>query len=247
MIPIPNTATQAAYVDATTFRGDEITGGFVVIANNSAFLKLFAGKLGQETDLPEFLVPPSIVSLAQVLHGRPIAGVAVRDAVAGTHAQVFGCLFQRADPSIAGQLFSGSVAASGGFTPGVSITSQQTQLTGDVAIPATSVWTDILSLSLAKGTWDVLSVLTCVGSGGGVSTLQIRIFDGTTSWAASQSNEASAASNNFSLAVVSTVTLAATTTVKIQGFVGNFAVTIKAQTAGLAANIASTMRAIQLA
>lgn len=129
-LPIPNTTTQAAYTNATTFPSEQGAGtpyasGYLVIANNPAVVSVLRGSgQGSASWSPELTYTPTTLPISAGLDPTTarirdfIFGVRVRDAVAGTHAQVFGGLFQLGEVTLnPGNQFGGTVSPSGGFTP----------------------------------------------------------------------------------------------------------------------------------
>lgn len=136
MLAIPNTTTTASY-DATGAAAFPATdsgaltpyaSGFLFVANNPAFVSIRKGRTSGSSGVwaPEVLVQPTMVPLTTT-PGPPgatdfIFGVRARDGVAGSHAQVFGALFQPGEASFvpSGQ-FNGTVSPSGGFSPGTGV------------------------------------------------------------------------------------------------------------------------------
>jgi hypothetical protein len=129
-LAIPNTTTQATYVAATTFpveqgAGTPFASGYLVIANNSATVSVLRGTgQGSASWGPDFSYAPTTLPLSAGLDPTSgkirdfIFGVRARDEVAGTHAQVFGGLFQLGDVTLnPGNQFTGTVSPSGGFLP----------------------------------------------------------------------------------------------------------------------------------
>lgn len=127
---IPNT---------TTTTSDQVTGaavfpslnagltpyasGYLFVANNSAQISIAKGPDGSSiTWTPYALVQPTLIPISTDRAGRARAdyvwGVKAIDGVAGTHAQVFGALYQPGEAGfIPATQFSGTVSPSGGFTP----------------------------------------------------------------------------------------------------------------------------------
>lgn len=121
MLQIVNTTTTANYSDpgAAVFPSDEqgmitpYVQGFVIVANASVFASV--RKRGVWT--PDTLLAPTTLPInvdRQTSDPDYIYGVRFRDGVAGTHAQVFGALFQAGEPSLLpGTDFTSTVSASG--------------------------------------------------------------------------------------------------------------------------------------
>lgn len=130
MLVIPNTTTVAGEnsVGFTTFppEGSALTpyvAGFLVVANASAFISVRKGPdAGQAQWTPYALTSPTLVPISTDRSGRHnadrIFGVKFLDGLPGTHAQVFGALFQAGEAGFVptGQ-FLGTISSGGAFTP----------------------------------------------------------------------------------------------------------------------------------
>lgn len=112
---IPNTTTTSKY---QIFAGNDIfANGFFTIANNPAFVSLQHGVYGFTQPGPDVFLPPGTYPISSGSRD-PISGVAFKDAVSGSHAQVFGSIYYPGEASIfSGQSFTSIVAAGGGVTP----------------------------------------------------------------------------------------------------------------------------------
>ena len=129
---IPNTATTAADTNAgaAVFPGIDggltpYVSGYLFVANSSAQISIRRGPTsGTAQWSPYALVSPTMVPLSTDRGGRAdpqfLFGIKAIDGVAGTHAQVFGVLYQAGEASfIPSNQFGGTVSSSGSFTPGV--------------------------------------------------------------------------------------------------------------------------------
>lgn len=104
MLVIPSQGVFDTYRPATTFLAQQrLVSGFIVVQSaNAAMLQLYT----QPTDtgynpqpLPEFRIPgQSTFNLTQ--GNLPLAGVAIRNAVAGLSATVNGVLFGESEPQV---------------------------------------------------------------------------------------------------------------------------------------------------
>lgn len=118
---IPQTQTQDAYVDATTFGGPGATPaviGTLNVGNATIFARLIMGSQGQARETSDIQIAPALgIPLAGGTR-EPILGLKVRSAVAGSPAQVWGVLYYQGEATLlGGQQFSGTVSASGQVTP----------------------------------------------------------------------------------------------------------------------------------
>jgi hypothetical protein len=95
------------------------------------------------------------------------------------------------------------------------LTSVESFITADVAFTAAGAWEDATSVSLTAGTWLVTATLTITGTMD-YNAGHLRLFDGTTNLAAGSIYGVIdwAVSGHIS----KVVTLAATTTIKLQGY-----------------------------
>ena len=139
---IPNTTTLPAYDPSTTFpveqgAGTPFASGYIVIANNPATVSVLRGTgQGSASWGADFAYAPTTLPLSAGLDPTTgkirdfIFGVRFKDQTPGTHAQVFGGLFQLGDVTLnPGQQFTGTIAPGGGFTP----PSMGTMITGAVS------------------------------------------------------------------------------------------------------------------
>lgn len=137
MLVIPNTTTTALESDAgaALFPGPTpgltpFAAGYVFVANNPAQISIARGATaGTAGWTPYAAIAPTMIPFStdragvDPLVGRYKAdyiwGFKALDAIAGTHAQVFGAFFQPGEAGfIPSNQFSGTVTPSGGFTPG---------------------------------------------------------------------------------------------------------------------------------
>lgn len=103
MLVIPTTTTQAAYVAATTFTGQsKFSSGWLIVTTNSVFVQFFVQPDGSGFNpqpLQEVTVPAG--TTWNFVEGTiPLAGLRVRDAVAGSHGKVTGLLSEPSDPQV---------------------------------------------------------------------------------------------------------------------------------------------------
>lgn len=130
MLIIPNTTTTAT----DTNPGDAVfpstdsgaltpfVSGYFFVANNSALVSIRKGSEPPGNWTPYALISPTLLPISTDRGGRKVPdfiyGVKAKDAVAGTHAQVFGALYQAGEAGfIPSSQFTGTVAPSGGFNP----------------------------------------------------------------------------------------------------------------------------------
>jgi hypothetical protein len=112
---------------------------------------------------------------------------------------------------------SGVIAAASAGTDYVaSITSTSAALANDVQLAVSNTWYDGPSVSLAAGTWLVNAHVTVVRTATTAITYFSRISDGTTHYASTQAYQGSVANHSDSMSLSAIVTLAGTTTIKIQ-------------------------------
>lgn len=136
------------------------------------------------------------------------------------------------------------VAVTGG---GSSLTSHMDQLGSDVTV-ASSAWSDLLSRSLGAGTWWV-QASACGVDSTFVSHFICRLYDGTTTHVSGQATT-SGGTYAAQVAISAIITLASTTTIKLQGSTttGGTTSTFKAATPNVGSgNTATTMICIQIA
>lgn len=101
--------------------------------------------------------------------------------------------------------------------PTGSFPSQSASLAADVQLPTSNTFVDGPSLSLAAGTWLVTAQATFQRNATTAVHWLARVTNGTAHYASSQAYKPSVSGHTASLALSAIVTLAATTTVKIQG------------------------------
>ena len=129
------------------------------------------------------------------------------------------------------------------------ITSLSASLSADVALTTTSTWYDGPSVFLDAGTWLVIGRITHVRSATTAETIYARLGDGTNHYASTQCYHASVSGTGVVLPMFAVITLAATTTIKLQATssVGASTSTMKAAlTANGAGNNATNIIAIRL-
>ena len=101
-------------------------------------------------------------------------------------------------------------------SPTVSLTNASAFLATDVAMAAANTWYDGPTVSLAAGTWLVMASATLGRTATTAGHYNIRISNGTTNYASVQQYHASVANNWAALSCNAIVTLASTTTIKLQ-------------------------------
>ena len=129
------------------------------------------------------------------------------------------------------------------------ITSLSASLSADVALTTTSTWYNGPSVSLAAGTWLVIGRITHVRSATTAETIYARFSNGTNHYASTQFYHASVNGTGVVLPMFAVISLAATTTVKLQATssAGASTSTMKAAlTANGAGNNATNIIAIRL-
>jgi hypothetical protein len=90
-------------------------------------------------------------------------------------------------------------------------------LAADVQMPTSNVWVDGPSLTLDAGTWLLTAQVTCVRNATTLLTYYARLSDGlVTHFASTQQSHPSQNPHSVSMVLTSLVTLALSTTVKIQ-------------------------------
>ena len=131
------------------------------------------------------------------------------------------------------------------------ITSLSASLSADVALTTTSTWYDGPEVSLEAGTWLVMGRITHVRSATTAETIYARLGDGTNHYASTQCYRASVSgTTGVVLPMFAVITLAATTTIKLQATssAGASASTMKAALVpNGAGNNATNIIAIRLA
>ena len=129
------------------------------------------------------------------------------------------------------------------------ITSLSASLSADVALTTTSTWYNGPSLSLPAGTWLVMGQITHVRSATTAEMIYARISDGTTHYSSTQFYHASVSGTGVVLPMIAKITLASTTTIKLQATssAGASTSTMKAAlTANGAGNNATNIIAVRL-
>lgn len=153
-----------------------------------------------------------------------------------------------------GQVLSKSSAtdyAVGWVTPSSSgaITYATASLSADVALTTSSTWYDGPSVSIAAGTWLVVGRITHVRAATTAETIFGRVTDGTNHYGSSQLYHPSASGSGTVLPISCIVTLASTTTIKLQATSSAGASTSvmkAAMTANGSGNNATNITAIRL-
>ena len=129
------------------------------------------------------------------------------------------------------------------------ITSLSASLSADVALTTTATWYNGPSVSLPAGTWLVMGRITHVRSATTAETIYARLGDGTNHYASTQFYHPSASGAGVVLPMFAVITLAATTTIKLQATssAGASTSTMKAAlTANGAGNNATNIIAVRL-
>ena len=151
----------------------------------------------------------------------------------------------------AGQVltWSGSVwEAQTPTSPTVSLTNASAFLATDVAMAAANTWYDGPTVSLAAGTWLVMASATLGRTATTAGHYNIRISTGTTHYASVQQYHASVANNWAALSCNAIVTLASTTTIKLQAAGSITSDVLKAATANNSSgNNATGLVAVRIA
>ena len=141
--------------------------------------------------------------------------------------------------------------ALGWISPSTSgtITSLSAALSANVSLTTTATWYNGPSLALVAGTWLVMGRITHVRSATTAETIFARLGDGTTHYASTQFYHASVSGTGVVLPMFAVITLAATTTIKLQATssAGASTSTMKAAlTANGAGNNATNIIAVRL-
>jgi|GEM_PF-3141476 len=97
------------------------------------------------------------------------------------------------------------------------LTSSNSKLTSDVQMPTSGTWYDGPSVSLGAGTWLVIGYVTFARTATTATSYHARITDGTTHYASSAQYMASVTNHQCNVTMATVITLASTTTIKIQG------------------------------
>lgn len=129
------------------------------------------------------------------------------------------------------------------------LTSASATLAADVTLTSSGTWYDGPSLLLAAGTWLVTAHITLAKTATTAITYFSRISTGATHYASSQQYQASVANHSTHLALTALVTIADSTTVKIQSTsnAGAASVAMKAATTiNNSGNNATTITAVRV-
>jgi hypothetical protein len=108
----------------------------------------------------------------------------------------------------------GTPDVSGG---GGTLATDSATLSADVQLPVTGTWYDGPTLSLAAGTWYVSGTVTFNRTATTATQWLARISDGTNHYASSQTYQGSVSGHTDSLSLTAIITLASTTTIRLQG------------------------------
>lgn len=132
---------------------------------------------------------------------------------------------------------------------GVSLNSASNALSADVTMATAGTWYDGPSISLTAGTWMIDSCVTVQkGAVSGVGDFSARLSDGTTHYASSESTWNTRAGSMISVSLSTRITLASTTTIKVQAVSAFAASAIKAATIYQpSGNNASNINAVRVA
>lgn len=170
MLSIPNTATTAT----DTNPGDAVfpstdqgaltpyVQGFLFVANATAQISVRRGETPPGQWSPYALVSPTLVPITTDRGGRKspqyVFGVKAIDGVSGTHAQVFGALFQAGEAAFAPSAqFAGTVSGSGQFVPPLSSDICSVQRAGSNQTIPNNATTDLVwdtALANSPGVWN---------------------------------------------------------------------------------------------
>ena len=142
--------------------------------------------------------------------------------------------------------------AVGWVTPSASgaITSLSSALSANVSLTTTATWYNGPGLSLEAGTWLVIGRITHVRSATTAETIYARLGDGTNHYASSQFYHASVTGTGVVMPLNAVITLASTTTIKLQATSSagaSTSVMLAATTANGSGNNATNIIAIKLA
>lgn len=125
-------------------------------------------------------------------------------------------------------------------SPTVSLSRASAFLSANVNMAAANTWYDGPTLSLASGTWLVMASATIGRTGTTAGNYNIRISDGTNHFASVQQYHASVANNYAALSCNALVTLASTTTIKLQAAGSITADVLRADTPNNASGLNAT-------
>jgi hypothetical protein len=126
----------------------------------------------------------------------------------------------------------GRITAAANGSGGGAISHAENFLTVDRQMPVSSTWYDGPGISLAAGTWLVTGHISFWRTATTATIWFGRISDGTNHYASSQAYTTSVAGTGANVALTAVITLAGTTTIKLQGTTsaGNTAALMKAAT-----------------
>lgn len=132
---------------------------------------------------------------------------------------------------------------------GVSLASASNALSADVVMANAGTWYDGPSISLPAGTWMIDSCVTVQkGAISSTGDLSARITNGTTHYASSEATWNNRSASMASISLSTRITLASTTTIKVQAVSSFAASAIKAATIYQASgNNASNINAVRVA
>jgi hypothetical protein len=116
----------------------------------------------------------------------------------------------------AGYGLTGGGDLSANRTLAASLGHETSALTTDVALTADNTWTDGPSVSLAAGTWLVMAYATTARTEAWNEMIYARVSDGSTHYASTRGHNSPDAFAGASIAMHAVITLAATTTIKLQ-------------------------------
>ena len=156
------------------------------------------------------VLPPSGIQFA---HGSSLASAQVY------WSKLVAKGLPSSDPGVAGQLFSqgGLLAISPYSGGGAALTSQSNILGAAVTMTSASTMYDIVSLTLAAGTWLLFGAVLCSGATTASRQFRATITDGTTVFAsADHTSEGTASAADSSMSLMAIVNPASTTTYKLQ-------------------------------
>ena len=132
---------------------------------------------------------------------------------------------------------------------GVSLASASNALSADVTMTSANTWYDGPSISLTAGTWMIDSCVTLnKGNSSGLADCAARITDGTTHYSSSEGTWNTRTNAAVSFALSAKITLATTTTIKVQVVSAFSSGIIKAATVFQSSgNNASNINAVRIA
>lgn len=199
----------------------------------------------------KILVHPNLESTkTEYISDMTSAGEALATLAAMPESTILGrgSGFGSGDPEVI-SLGYGTLISGLGTTLDTSLTSASSALSADVTMTNASTWYDGPSVSLGAGTWMIDSCITAQkGSVSGAGDFAARLSDGTTHYASSESAWNTRAGSMTSISLSARITLASTTTIKVQAVSSFAASAIKAATIYQASgNNASNINAVRIA